>query len=426
MARKFLTHIDLAKNELQNAVIQQLASDPGSPVQGQIYYNTGDDTIYVYTGSAWEAVGTGAGTGDVVGPASATNNAIVRFDDTTGKLVQDSVVTIADTTGVIAGTEGITFDGTSSGTTAVVATAAASGTITLPAATDTLVGKATTDTLTNKTIDANGTGNSISNLEVADFASGVVDTTTTLGTSDTVLPTQIAVKTYVDNQLQGLSWKTAVRAATTAAVTLATDLENADTLDGVTLATGDRILVKNQADQTENGVYIVAASGAPTRATDANSGAELVNATVFVAEGTANADKVYTQTTNATITIGASNVVFAEVNGGTVPAASTTVAGKVELATQAEAEAKTDTDRALTAVSVVNFPIKKTFTIGDGAETSYTLTHSLGTKEVMTQVRQAADDVVVECDIVNTSTSAVTLTFTVAPASNAIKAVVIG
>jgi len=94
----------------------------------------------------------GAGAGDVVGPASATDNAVARYDSTTGKLIQNSVVTVADTTGVIAGTQGITFTGPTSGTTALVPTAAASGTLTLPAATDTLVGKATTDTLTNKTL----------------------------------------------------------------------------------------------------------------------------------------------------------------------------------------------------------------------------------------------------------------------------------
>ena len=114
-----------------------------------------------------------SGSGDVVGPASATDNAIASFDSTTGKLIQNSAVTIADTTGVIAGTEGITLSGTTSGTTAVVATAVAgTTTLTLPAATDTLVGKATTDTFTNKTFDANGTGNSISNVDLSADVTG--------------------------------------------------------------------------------------------------------------------------------------------------------------------------------------------------------------------------------------------------------------
>lgn len=130
--------------------------------------------------------------------------------------------------------------------------------------------------------------------------------------SDSRIATQKATKTYVDAKVAGLSWKQAVRAATTSAHTLATDFENGDVIDGVTLATGDRILIKNQASATENGIYVVNASGAPTRASDADSGAELVNASVYVSEGTTNADTQWTCTTNATITIGATNLTFAQ------------------------------------------------------------------------------------------------------------------
>jgi hypothetical protein len=90
--------------------------------------------------------------GEIAGDTGATDNAVLRADGVGGATLQNSPVTIADTTGVIAGTQGVTFTGPSSGTTALVPTAAASGTLTLPAATDTLVGKATTDTLTNKTL----------------------------------------------------------------------------------------------------------------------------------------------------------------------------------------------------------------------------------------------------------------------------------
>ena len=107
--------------------------------------------------------------GGIGGSTGATDNAVLRADGVGGSTLQASPVSIADTTGVISGTQGVTLTGSASGTTAVVATAAASGTITLPAATDTLVGKATTDTLTNKTIDADGTGNSITNIENADI-----------------------------------------------------------------------------------------------------------------------------------------------------------------------------------------------------------------------------------------------------------------
>lgn len=111
------------------------------------------------------------------------------------------------------------------------------------------------------------------------------------------------------------SWKQAVRVATTAAGTLASSFENGDTVDGVTLATGDRILIKNQASGAENGIYTVNASGAPTRATDADSGAELVGAAVVVTEGTTNADTQWVCTTNAPITLGSTSLAFATVSG---------------------------------------------------------------------------------------------------------------
>lgn len=96
-----------------------------------------------------------------------------------------------------------------------------------------------------------------------------------------------------------VSWKASVRAATTAAVTLATGLENGDTIDGVALVTGDRILVKDQAAGAENGIYIVGASGAPVRASDADSAAELLGAAVVVRQGTANADTGWLATPDA-------------------------------------------------------------------------------------------------------------------------------
>lgn len=88
--------------------------------------------------------------------------------------------------------------------------------------------------------------------------------------------------------LEGLKPKQAVRAATTVAGTLATSFENGDSIDGVTLATGDRILIKDQAAPAENGIYVVAASGAPTRAADFNAVSEIPGSYTVAQEGTAN------------------------------------------------------------------------------------------------------------------------------------------
>lgn len=148
-------------------------------------------------------------------------------------------------------------------------------------------------------------------------ASVTIDTDGTLAAnSDVVVASQKATKTYVDGKVAGLSWKQAVRAATTANGTLASAFANTQTIDGVTLATGNRILIKNQSSPAENGIYTVNASGAPTRATDADSGAELVNASVYVSEGTTLADTQWTCTTNATITVGSTSLVFAQLATG--------------------------------------------------------------------------------------------------------------
>lgn len=110
-------------------------------------------------------------------------------------------------------------------------------------------------------------------------------------------------KAYVDAAINGLTWKNPVVAASTVSGTLASDFEAGDTLDGVTLVAGDRILLKNQSTASENGIYIVAASGAPTRSADMDSITpidEVTNAAVFVTGGTVNAGKGFVQTADIT------------------------------------------------------------------------------------------------------------------------------
>lgn len=150
--------------------------------------------------------------------------------------------------------------------------------------------------------------------------------------------------------VEGLKWKDSVKVATTTAGTLATSFENGDTIDGVVLATGNRILIKDQATQSENGIYIVAASGAPTRSTDANSATELEGATVPVQQGTSNANTSWTQTTDG-ITLGSSNLVFAQI-GSSAPSASESTAGIIEIATQAETHTGSDDTRSITPLKL--------------------------------------------------------------------------
>ena len=126
-----------------------------------------------------------------------------------------------------------------------------------------------------------------------------------------------AATEYADSVAQGLDIKDSVRAATvpTVSYTLATDFENNDVVDGVTLATGDRVLLKDQADASENGIYIVAATGAPSRADDSDQGNLTGGAFVFVEEGSANADNGFVCTTDGTPTLDTDDVNFAQFSG---------------------------------------------------------------------------------------------------------------
>jgi len=128
--------------------------------------------------------------------------------------------------------------------------------------------------------------------------------------------TDAATKAYVDSAAQGIDWKASVRAATTTSGTLSSSFANGSVIDGVTLATGNRILIKNQGTGSENGIYTVNASGAPTRSTDADTGAELTaSLAVFVEEGTTNADSGWTLTNNGSVTVGTTALTFTQFTG---------------------------------------------------------------------------------------------------------------
>lgn len=127
--------------------------------------------------------------------------------------------------------------------------------------------------------------------------------------------TDAANKAYVDGIVGGgIAWKQPVRVATTVNGALATAFANTQVVDGITLATGDRILIKDQTTGAENGIYTVNATGAPTRATDSDSAAKLNAAAAFVTLGTVNADSAWTMTTDA-VTLNTTALVFVQFSG---------------------------------------------------------------------------------------------------------------
>ena len=122
-----------------------------------------------------------------------------------------------------------------------------------------------------------------------------------------------ATKGYIDNLVTGLQWKPAVRVATTANITLS----GAQTIDGVLLVADDRVLVKNQSTDQDNGIYVVSL-GSWTRATDANSDVELQYATVLVDSGTVNANTQWTCVNTNPPTIGTDSINFTQIAGAGV------------------------------------------------------------------------------------------------------------
>ena len=228
----------------------------------------------------------------------------------------------------------------------------------------------------------------------------------------------------LQNYVNGLAFKEEVRVATTTNGTLATAYANGQTVDGITLATGDRILIKNQTTQTENGIYTVNSSGAPTRATDADSATDLNQATVRVRLGTVNAGTQWTQSTDAP-TVGTSNIVWAASGGATYSAGNGLTLSSTTFSVNAGSGIIADGTSTRIDPSYSGLAKRYSANIGDGSTTSIAVTHSLGTKDVTWALRLNSNDAFVHTDAVATSTSVVTFTFATAPASGAIRVVVI-
>ena len=132
--------------------------------------------------------------------------------------------------------------------------------------------------------------------------------------SDPVNTQDAATKGFVEATSQGLDVKDSCKVATTGNITISTALNSGDTLDGVTLADNDRVLVKDQSTASQNGIYIVGSS--PSRSSDLASGADAAGMFTFVEQGTVNADNGFVCTSNkGSAVVGTNNLTFAQFSG---------------------------------------------------------------------------------------------------------------
>ena len=233
-----------------------------------------------------------------------------------------------------------------------------------------------------------------------------------------------ASKSYVDSLVEGLAWKDSCRVATQSNLNLASP---GATIDGITMASQDRVLVRNQTTTSDNGIYVWnGSSTAMTRSLDCSTFAEMEQAVTTVEEGT-SAGATYRQD-QVNGTLGSSAINWTTF-GTSAPAASETTSGIAEIATQTEVNTGTDDLRIVTPLKLATWSgrIKKYATsIGDGSATSYTVTHNLASLDVAVTVfnNSTGDEVIT--DVTHATTNTLTIVFATAPASNAYRVVVIG
>jgi hypothetical protein len=347
------------------------------------------------------------------------------------KMQANGVVTI-DTSTYLTQNQSITLTGhvTGSGTTTIATTLATVGT----AGT---YSKVTTDAYGRVTSGANITASDVTTAltytpvnKAGDTMSGAL----TLSANPTA-DYHAATKIYVDALAQGLSIKQSVRVATTANITLN---NTTTTVDSVTLANGDRILVKNQTTGSQNGVYIVSTSGAWARATDFDTDADVVNGFfTFVKEGSTNADSGWVLTTNDTIVVGTTSLSFTQFSGaGQITAGTglTKTGNTLSIANTGVAAQTYGTHGQIPQIvvnqqgqitSAQNIQSGYVTNIGDGSSLTYTITHNLGSRDVVVQMYDASTYEQVSPNINRATTNTISITgFLSAPSTNQYRVVI--
>ena len=432
MARLFVTDINLNKNELQNARIQNLSTAPSAPVTGQVYYDTTNNTMYYHNGLAspdgpWVAMNASQEVvQDIIGASVEGGVGLTRtYVDNTGITTID-----LDNTAVTAGSYGSstaipTFTVDAQGrltaaSTVTVATnlsiAADTGTAdTVSLLTDTFTisgGEGIDTAVTNNTITISGEDATSSNKGIASFDSTdftVTSGAVTLNKDSVITLTGDVAGTGTMTNLGSVSFATTIQPDS---VALGTDT----TGNYIATITGTANEVEVSGSGSENSAVTI---GLPNDVTITN------NLTVggnLVVTGTI--DSVNTTQVN---------IVDNKINLNTgftgTPVADAGI--RVERGDGADVEIlwnEANDNWTLSNNGTNYHPITRKFSsaIGNGSLTQIPVTHNLDTRIVTVEVYDSATYNTVECDVVRTSTTVVTLGFTVAPAAGAYTVVIVG
>lgn len=363
---KFLAGIDLVKSQIKNALAHIIAGDASSPSDAQFWYNSSTNK---FRGRANGANVTFVNDGGDLSAASVANSKLITNPlDRGNHTSSQTASTISDF--------------------------------------DTQVRTNRLDQLAAPTADVSLNSHKLT------------------GVSTPVSSTDAANKGYVDTAVTGLSWKQAVRAASATNVVLASAVENGDTFGGVTLVTGDRVGLFGQTAPAENGLYVVNASGAPTRTTDADVAAELLGAAVMVEEGT-NQNTQWIMTTDGAITVNTTGLTWTQFGGGTTytAGAGLTLASTTLAVGQGTGIIVNPDDIAVDPTYVVR---KYAANIGNGALTTITVNHALNTTDVTFSIKTVSDGSIVYADVIVVDANNISVTFDVAPTTNQYRVTVHG
>lgn len=471
----FVQAIRLNKLPVVGLVPETSGTAPSSPVTGQLWTDTSTspDVVRYWDGAAWQPwliIGTASGQvpdaslvllkannlSDLGNATTARTNLGLGTAATQNKVAAGSAG-VLDATDPTTTNQRVPTDASVTGGTAGAGVKIAAATITAANLAASLFDQAAgTSSLRQLSITSTTAaipgGTTVNSIAAANAMTGALamNNQKITGLGAPTAASDAARLVDVQGAAAGLDAQPSVRVASTANVPVATGLTNGQVVDGVTLVTGDRVLLKNQTTTSENGTYVVPASGAASRTTDNIS----ANTFWFTEEGTTNADTQWVVTTNNPITVGSTGLVVTQFGAGTNYVGTSnhvTVTGNtIDISASYSGQASITTLGTVatgtwqaTAVGILyggtgattaagartNLGVAQAgYAVTLGAVTAgtpYTVTHNLGTQDVIAQVRDASTNEYVYADVINASTNTVTVTTGISYGANALRIVVL-